>query len=52
LPENNAIIVPATGTPAMIAKLVLHNTGFVAVMGALLFVSAGTWHWPGCGRSS
>jgi protein-S-isoprenylcysteine O-methyltransferase Ste14 len=47
LPKNSAIIVPATGTPSMIAKLVLQNTGFVAVMGALLFVSAGTWHWPG-----
>ena len=31
----------------MIAKLLLQNTGFVAVMGALLFASAGTWHWPG-----
>jgi protein-S-isoprenylcysteine O-methyltransferase Ste14 len=47
LPENNAIIIPATGTPSMIAKLLLQNTGFVAVMGALLFVSAGTLHWPG-----
>jgi protein-S-isoprenylcysteine O-methyltransferase Ste14 len=31
----------------MIAKLLLQNTGFVAVMGVLLFASAGTWHWPG-----
>ena len=31
----------------MIVKLVLQNTGFVMVMGALLFASAGTLHWPG-----
>jgi protein-S-isoprenylcysteine O-methyltransferase Ste14 len=31
----------------MIAKLLLQNTFFVAGMGALLFASAGTLHWPG-----
>ena len=31
----------------MIAKLALQNTGFVVAMGALLFASAGTLHWPG-----
>lgn len=31
----------------MIAKLLLQNTLFVVGMGALLFVSAGTLHWPG-----
>jgi protein-S-isoprenylcysteine O-methyltransferase Ste14 len=47
LPENHAIIIPADGDPRMIAKLLLQNTGFVAVMGVLLLVSAGTLHWPG-----
>jgi protein-S-isoprenylcysteine O-methyltransferase Ste14 len=47
LPENHAIITPATGTPSMIAKLLLQNTGFVLAMGVLLFASAGTLHWPG-----
>jgi protein-S-isoprenylcysteine O-methyltransferase Ste14 len=31
----------------MIAKLLLQNTGFVVAMGALLFASSGTLHWPG-----
>jgi protein-S-isoprenylcysteine O-methyltransferase Ste14 len=31
----------------MIAKLLLQNLLYVAGMGALLLVSAGTWHWPG-----
>lgn len=31
----------------MIAKLLLQNTIFVVAMGALLFASAGTLHWPG-----
>jgi protein-S-isoprenylcysteine O-methyltransferase Ste14 len=31
----------------MIAKLLLQNTFFLAAMGALLFVSAGTLRWPG-----
>jgi protein-S-isoprenylcysteine O-methyltransferase Ste14 len=31
----------------MIAKLLLQNTFFVVGMGALLFASAGTLHWPG-----
>ena len=30
----------------MIARLLLQNTIFVITMGALLFVSAGTLHWP------
>ena len=31
----------------MIAKLLLQNVFFVVAMGALLFASAGTLHWPG-----
>jgi protein-S-isoprenylcysteine O-methyltransferase Ste14 len=31
----------------MIAKLLLQNSVFVVLMGALLFASAGTLHWPG-----
>ena len=31
----------------MIARLLLQNTFFTAGMGALLFASAGTLHWPG-----
>ncbi|MCC8938732.1 hypothetical protein CI1B_68060 [Bradyrhizobium ivorense] len=31
----------------MIAKLLLQNTFFVIGMGALLFATAGTLHWPG-----
>lgn len=31
----------------MIARLLLQNTIFVVAMGALLFASAGTLHWPG-----
>jgi len=31
----------------MIAKLLLQNAFFVVAMGALLFASAGTLHWPG-----
>jgi protein-S-isoprenylcysteine O-methyltransferase Ste14 len=30
----------------MIAKLLLQNLLYIAGMGALLFVFAGTWHWP------
>lgn len=30
----------------MIARFLLQNTIFVVGMGALLFASAGTWHWP------
>ncbi len=30
----------------MIAKLLLQNLIWIVAMGALLFVSAGTWHWP------
>ena len=32
--------------PGMIAKLLLQNTIFVVALGALLFASAGTLHWP------
>jgi protein-S-isoprenylcysteine O-methyltransferase Ste14 len=47
LPKKRATIVPANGTPSMVAKLLLQNAFFVAGMGVLLFASAGTWHWPG-----
>src|SRR5258705_13854509 len=30
----------------MIAKLLLQNTIFVVALGALLFATAGTTHWP------
>ena len=30
----------------MIAKLLLQNTIFIVAIGALLFASAGTLHWP------
>lgn len=30
----------------MIARLLVQNTIFVVAMGALLFASAGTLHWP------
>ena len=30
----------------MIAKLLLQNLIWIAAMGALLFASAGTLHWP------
>jgi protein-S-isoprenylcysteine O-methyltransferase Ste14 len=33
--------------PAMIAKLILQTLLYIAGMGALLFVAAGTLHWPG-----
>jgi protein-S-isoprenylcysteine O-methyltransferase Ste14 len=38
----------ATGdwNPGMIAKLLLQNIIFVVALGALLFASAGTLHWP------
>jgi hypothetical protein len=32
--------------PGMIAKLLLQNLLYVAGMGALLFLFAGTLHWP------
>src|SRR5882724_12917036 len=32
--------------PAMIAKLILQTLLYIAGMGALLFIAAGTWHWP------
>ena len=30
----------------MIAKLILQTLLYIAGMGALLFIAAGTWHWP------
>jgi protein-S-isoprenylcysteine O-methyltransferase Ste14 len=35
-----------TWNPAMIAKLILQTLLYVAGMGALLFIAAGTLHWP------
>jgi protein-S-isoprenylcysteine O-methyltransferase Ste14 len=32
--------------PAMIAKLILQTLLYIAGMGGLLFIAAGTWHWP------
>ena len=47
LPESAAIIVrDCPRKPRMIARLLLQNTIFVLAMGALLFASAGTLHWP------
>jgi protein-S-isoprenylcysteine O-methyltransferase Ste14 len=47
LPENGAImLVTGERNPGMIAKLLLQNTFFVLVFGALLFGSAGTLAWP------
>jgi protein-S-isoprenylcysteine O-methyltransferase Ste14 len=43
--KNRAIMLTRTGT-RMIAKLLLQNLIWIAGMGALLFVSAGTLHWP------
>jgi protein-S-isoprenylcysteine O-methyltransferase Ste14 len=45
LPENSATLGTFSGT-RMIAKLLLQNLLYVAGMGALLFVFAGTWNWP------
>jgi protein-S-isoprenylcysteine O-methyltransferase Ste14 len=45
LPKNAIMVFQEPGTP-VIAKLLLQNVIWVAVMGALLFVPAGTLHWP------
>jgi protein-S-isoprenylcysteine O-methyltransferase Ste14 len=47
LPENRAILSPmGEGTGALIAKLLLQNLLWIAGMGALLCLAAGTLHWP------
>src|SRR6266487_4173512 len=48
LPENGAIMMLAASERdrRMIAKLLLQNLIWIVVMGALLFVPAGTLHWP------
>ncbi len=48
LPENGAIMVLTASErdQCMIAKLLLQNLVWIVVMGALLFVPAGTSHWP------
>jgi protein-S-isoprenylcysteine O-methyltransferase Ste14 len=48
LPENGAIMMPTASERdhRMIAKLLLQTLIWVVGMGALLFVSAGTLHWP------
>jgi len=45
LPKNAIMVSQEPGTP-VIAKLLLQNIIWVAVMGALLFVPADTLHWP------
>ena len=44
MPDHDAFRIRGR---AMVAKLLLQNTFFVVAMGALLFASAGTLHWPG-----
>ena len=48
LPENRAIMVLTAQErePRMIAKLLLQTLIWIVVMGALLFVPAGTLRWP------
>jgi hypothetical protein len=46
-PENGAILAsPQPRELRMIAKLLLQNLIWIVVLGALLFVPAGTLHWP------
>jgi protein-S-isoprenylcysteine O-methyltransferase Ste14 len=47
-PKNSAIMLgpKENGNSPMIAKLLLQNLIWIAAMGALLFVAAGTLHWP------
>jgi hypothetical protein len=48
LPKNRAIMLtPREREPRMIAKLLLQNVIWIAAMGALLLLPAGTLHWPG-----
>jgi hypothetical protein len=47
LPKNRAIMVPEREPERrMIAKLLLQNLIWIAVMAVLLLVPAGTLHWP------
>ena len=48
LPENGAIMVLSASERdrRMIAKLLLQNLIWIVAMGVLLFVPAGTLHWP------
>src|SRR5258705_636788 len=46
LPENRAIMAESERDRRMIAKLLLQTLIWIAAMGALLFVPAGTLHWP------
>jgi len=48
LPENGAIMVlmASERDRRMIAKLLLQNLIWIVAMGVLLFVPAGTLHWP------
>src|SRR5258706_3199737 len=46
LPENRAIMAESERDRRMIAKLLLQTLIWIVVMGALLFVPAGTLHWP------
>ncbi|MDB6098611.1 MAG: Protein-S-isoprenylcysteine O-methyltransferase Ste14 [Gammaproteobacteria bacterium] len=43
---TNTPTTPPNMEPAMIAKLILQTLLYIAGMGALLFIAAGTWHWP------
>src|SRR5258706_14987045 len=46
LPENRAIMAESERDRRMIAKLLLQTLIWTVAMGALLFVPAGTLHWP------
>src|SRR5258705_2936604 len=46
LPENRAIMAESERDRRMIAKLLLQTLIWIVVMGALLFVPAGTLHSP------
>src|SRR5258706_10882629 len=46
LPENRAIMAESERDRRMIAKLLLQTLIWIVVIGALLFVPAGTLHWP------
>jgi protein-S-isoprenylcysteine O-methyltransferase Ste14 len=44
--ENGAIMVTSVAGHGMIAELLLQSLIWIVAMGALLFVPAGTLHWP------
>jgi protein-S-isoprenylcysteine O-methyltransferase Ste14 len=44
--EINTAENPPSMEPAMIAKLILQTLLYIAGMGVLLFIAAGTLHWP------